>query len=185
MKQSDIIMDGHETLRKIAEEVKLPLSSEDRKILIDMFSYVLKSQDDDYAKKNKIRQGVGLAAPQINVSKRMFVIIANDSKRIHTMALINPVITYKSKEMTYIESGEGCLSVDDEITAPVLRHETIKVETHYLDLQTGDVKFKKMKLSGYISVVFQHEFDHLDGKLFVDKKAYQAELINVKPIDFD
>ncbi len=185
MKQSDIIMDGHETLKKVAEEVNLPLSGEDRKTLIDMFSYVLKSQDDDYAEKNKIRQGVGLAAPQINVSKRMFVIIANDGKKMHTMALINPLITYKSKEMTYLESGEGCLSVDDEITAPVLRHETIKVETHYMDLQTGEVKFQRMKLSGYIAVVFQHEYDHLDGKLFIDKKAYNAELVNVKPISFE
>ncbi len=185
MKQSDIIMDGHETLRKVAEEVKLPISSEDKKTLLDMFSYILRSQDDDYATRNKIRQGVGIAAPQINVSKRMFVIIANDSKKMHTMALINPIITYRSKEMTYIEAGEGCLSVADEITAPVLRNETIKVETHYLDLQTGEVKFKKMKLSGYISVVFQHEYDHLEGKLFVDKKAYSTELADVKPISFD
>ncbi len=185
MKQSDIIMDGHETLRKIAKEVELPLSNEDRKTLIDMFSYILKSQDDEYASRNKIRQGVGLAAPQINVSKRMFVIIAHDGKKMHTMALINPIITFKSKEMTYLESGEGCLSVDDEISDCVLRHETIRVDTHYLDLKTGEVKFKKMKLSGYISVVFQHEFDHLDGKLFVDKRANTAELDGIKPISFD
>ncbi len=185
MKQSDIIMDGHETLRKIAAEVKLPISNEDKKTLIDMFSYVLKSQDDDYAIRNKIRQGVGLAAPQINISKRMFVIIAHDGKKMHTMALINPVITFKSKEMTYLEAGEGCLSVDDEVTEHVLRHDTIRVETHYLDLQTGEVKFKKMKLSGYISVVFQHEFDHLDGHLFVDKIANQTELTNIKPVKFD
>ncbi len=185
MKQSDIIMDGHETLRKVAEEVKLPLSQEDKKTLIDMFSYVLKSQDDEYASKNNVRQGVGLAAPQINISKRMFVIIAHDSKKMHTMALINPKITFKSQEMTYLESGEGCLSVDDDVTDHVLRHNTIRVETHYLDLQTGEVKFKKMKLTGYISVVFQHEYDHLDGKLFIDKKAYQAQLNDVSPVKFD
>lgn len=66
----DIIRDGHPTLRKVAEDVKMPPSKEDQEILKSLHEYILNSQDPEIANKYGLRPGIGLAAPQINVSKK-------------------------------------------------------------------------------------------------------------------
>ncbi len=76
----DIIKDGHPTLRKVAEEVPLPPSEEDRRILASLLEYVKMSQDPELAKTYGLRPGIGLAAPQINVSKRMIAVHVTDEK---------------------------------------------------------------------------------------------------------
>ncbi len=74
----DIIRDGHPTLREKAEDVTLPLSDEDKNTLRAMREFLINSQDDEIAKRYGLRSGVGLAAPQINVSKRMIAVYLPD-----------------------------------------------------------------------------------------------------------
>ena len=78
----DIIIDPHETLRKRAEEVKSPISDEDKEILRSLLEYVIASQDDKKAEELGLKPGIGLAAPQINVSKRMIAVHIPDEENI-------------------------------------------------------------------------------------------------------
>lgn len=165
-----IIKEGHETLRKVAEEVKFPMSDEDKKTITDMMNHIIKSQIPEIAEAEGIQPGVGLAAPQINVPKRMFVMLTHDfDDRLHKYAFINPEIIYKSDEMIYLPDGEGCLSVPRETEGIVPRHKIIKVKTKLYDTDSGTLRSVTMQLKGYIAIVFQHEFDHLNGVLFVDR----------------
>src|SRR5699024_5216128 len=94
----DIIREGHPTLRKVAKEVQLPLSEEDRQIALDLMEYVVNSQIDELSEKYGLRPGIGLAAPQINVSKRMFALHIEDEEgevEEHMIA-INPKIVSHS-----------------------------------------------------------------------------------------
>ena len=179
---NDIIREGHETLKKKASEVTLPISNEDKTTLVSMLQYVMNSQDDETCKKYNLRPAVGLAAPQINVSKRMFAILTTDfDEKLYCLAVVNPRIVKKSQEMVYLPTGEGCLSVDRDTNHMLTpRHEKITVEGLFLDLESNQLKKKRMVLSGYIAIVFQHEYDHLDGVLYTDKMYEQLE--NAKPL---
>ncbi|MCK4551297.1 MAG: peptide deformylase [Tenericutes bacterium] len=167
----DVIQDGHPTLRKRAKEVELPLSNEDFNTLKSMMELVVNSQNDELAEKYMLRPSVGLAAPQINISKKMFCIVAPDEKtgQLFQFAVVNPKIISYSEEKTYLSGGEGCLSVDEEITGLVKRAKRIKAKVNIVDLETKEITEGIIKLSGFPGIVFQHEYDHLLGILFVDK----------------
>lgn len=115
----------------------------------------------------RANEGVGLAAPQVGVSKRIIATsqwkkdkkgnLQNTAEDI----MINPEIISKSEKM--IREKEACLSLP-KAEGTVIRHAEIKVS--YQDLQ-GKIKTKK--LTGFDSVIVQHEIDHLDGVLFIDK----------------
>ena len=106
-------------------------------------------------------EGVGLAAPQIGINKRIFVMDCNDGQeKREYVIVINPEVISSSEELkTY---KEGCLSIP-EITEEVVRPEKVKV--NYEDLSG---KLKTEKLDGLWATCFQHELDHLNGKLFID-----------------
>lgn len=118
----------------------------------------------DMAETMHKKDGAGLAAPQIGKNIRM-VVIHHDDK---TMFLINPEITKKSWAKEVEE--EGCLSVLDTkgeiIYAPVERHK--KINCIYIDEKGQKQKLVAEKL---LARVIQHELDHLDGILFIDKIA--------------
>lgn len=167
--KKDILIDGHPTLRKVALPVSLPLSDEDRKTLTDMMQHVTYSQDDKFAKKYDIQPAVGLAAPQIGVSKRMFAMRTTDDEGVlHSHMFINPTITSYSLEKAFLPSGEGCLSVRDEYDGVVPRYKRIKFSAYELK-ENGQVIPVNYEFKDFVAVVFQHEFDHLDGILFIDK----------------
>ena len=177
----DIIKEGNPILRQKAEEVKLPLSEEDKLTLVSMLKYLMDSNDPKISEQYGLRPGVGLAAPQIGISKRMFVIFGRDlAGKMHILPLINPVILSHSKEMTYLPYGEGCLSVDRETHGLTPRYKEIKIKAHYFDVKTGKVSERTYNLKDFISIVFQHENDHLDGILYVD--TMKDELPNIKPL---
>ena len=67
----DIVREGHPALRTRAEEVTFPLSEEDRRLAHDMLEYLINSQNPEMAEKYNLRGGIGLAANQVNVLKRM------------------------------------------------------------------------------------------------------------------
>ncbi|HAQ08554.1 MAG TPA: peptide deformylase, partial [Bacillus bacterium] len=124
----DIVRDGHPVLRKVAAEVQLPPSQEDQDILKSLIEYVKNSQEPEIAQKHGLRPGVGLAAPQINVSKRMIAVHVNDEKdNLISYALFNPKIISHSVEKSYLSAGEGCLSVDESIPGYVPRYARITV----------------------------------------------------------
>ncbi|TNF08632.1 MAG: peptide deformylase [Bacillota bacterium] len=166
----NIIREGHPTLTTVAKEVKLPLSSQDKKLLKEMLEYVKNSQDEEMVEKYGLRPAVGLAAPQVNVSKRMFAAHVTDFDGIlYSYALVNPVLKAKSKELTYVPGGEGCLSVDRETEGLTPRYHTVVFEALSYDIESGELIPIELTLSGYVGIVFQHEYDHLNGILYVSK----------------
>ena len=172
----DIIKEGNEILRTESADVKLPLSNEDRATLLDMLGYLFNSQNDAKAKELGLRPGVGLAAPQIGINKKMFAILANDLEgKSWLLAVVNPKIIKKSKELIYLPGGEGCLSVDRETCGITPRYERITVEADLLNAKTGKMEHKKFELTDYIAIVFQHEYDHLFGTLYVDTIMDEAK----------
>jgi peptide deformylase len=178
----DIIRDGHPSLRTVAVEVDMPPSTEDKQILSSLLEYVQNSQNDDMAKKYDLRPGVGLAAPQINVCKRMIAVHVQDAKgTLYSYALFNPKIISHSVEQSYLVAGEGCLSVDEAIPGYVLRHARVTVKGY--DVDGNEVK---LRLKGLPAVVFQHEIDHLNGIMFydyIDKKDPYKKIENAIEIE--
>lgn len=169
----DITKEGNPILNCVCEKVKLPLSSEDLNVLKGLLEYVVNSSIDSLVEKYQIRPGVGIAAPQVGVCKRMFALnfedFLNNNKR-YCMAVINPEITWRSKEMTYLPSGEGCLSVDRDTEGLITpRNYKIAYKCFVYDFRTNTLKPKSGTLEGYPAIVFQHEYDHLDGILFTSK----------------
>lgn len=180
----DIIREGHPTLRKKAEQVDLPLSADDRKLAEDLMQYVVNSQDEKMIEKYDLRPGVGIAAPQIDVSKRIFAIhFDEDSGEKLSIIAINPKIVSHSVEKTYLSSGEGCLSVDRAIPGFVPRYARITIKA--FDIEGKEYK---MRLKGMPAIAFQHELDHLNGVMFYDhinKDNPFAEIENAVPISRD
>lgn len=160
----DIVKEGSEILRKNTEEVKIPVSNEDKDALLCMLQYLKNSQDPNISQKYKLRPGSGLSANQIGLNKRMFAALFNDGKIDKEYMLINPKIVSHSLNMIYLPQGEGCLSVDREVTGNVPRYERIKVKAYDINGQEQIFKFK-----GYGSIVIQHEIDHLNGIMFYDR----------------
>ena len=86
--KKDIITDDNPLLRQKSVDVALPLSKEDEALLDEMMEYLENSQDDEKAKELDIQPGVGLAAPQIGVLKKMFVVLTyDDNGKLHKYAL--------------------------------------------------------------------------------------------------
>lgn len=161
---NDIIREEHETLREIAKEVTIPLSDEDKKIGEQLLEYVKNSQDEEIAEKHGLRPGVGLAAPQINVSKRIIAVhTADENDELFSHILFNPKIISHSVEKTFLPNGEGCLSIDREIPGYVPRYSRITVRA--TNIKGEEIK---LRLSGFNAIVCQHEIDHLNGILFFD-----------------
>ncbi|OZI12327.1 peptide deformylase [Bacillaceae bacterium SAS-127] len=171
----DIVREGHPTLREKAAEVVLPASEEDRQTLARLIQYVKNSQDAEIAGKYGLRPGVGLAAPQIGVSKRMIAVqVHDDNDQLLSYALFNPRIVSHSVEKAYLATGEGCLSVDRDVPGYVHRYARVTVKGTTLEGEEV-----KLRLKGVPAIVFQHEIDHLNGVMFYDhidpKKPFQAQ----------
>jgi peptide deformylase len=164
----DIVRDGNKVLRQQAAKVKFPLSDEDRKLADDLMEYLVVSQDPELCDKYKLRAGVGLAAPQVGVSKMMAsVLVPNDfeghGEPLFKDVIINPVILSNSVQRCALSEGEGCLSVDRDV--PGFIHRSARITLQYQDV---DGKKHKIRLKNYPAIVCQHEIDHLHGTLFYD-----------------
>ncbi|HXY99776.1 MAG TPA: peptide deformylase [Stellaceae bacterium] len=105
--------------------------------------------------------GIGLAAPQVGVQRRVLVVdIARDGETRQPLKIANPEILWRSEEMaTY---SEGCLSLPEHY-ADVSRPARIKLR--YLDYEN---EIREVEMEGLLATCVQHEMDHLDGVLFVD-----------------
>ena len=160
-----IVKDNNPIMRQKSLPVELPLSVEDREILDTMLDYIKKSQDDDYAKKHNIRAGIGMAAIQIGILKRMFVIYYEREEGPVQYQLVNPKIIEYSFRKCALKDGEGCLSVDGEHPGYAHRYYKIKMEAY--DALTDQEII--ITARGFDAIVLQHEYDHLDGKFFYDR----------------
>ena len=160
----DIVLEGHPVLRQVAEEVKLPVSPEDQTIGQQLLEYVINSQNPEISSEYGLRPGIGLAAPQVNISKRIIAVHLKDEKgTLYSYALFNPRIISHSVEKSYLSSGEGCLSVERPVSGYVPRYSRITVKGTNLD-----GKEVQLRLKGLPSICFQHEIDHLNGVMFYD-----------------
>ena len=159
-----IIKDSNPLMRKRSLPVEMPLSSKDKETLDAMLDYLKKSQDEEYAKKHNYRPGVGMAAIQIGLLKRMFVIYYETQNGPVEYQLVNPVMLETSIKQCALESGEGCLSVDKEHLGLVHRYYKIKMKA-YEAIRGEEITITAF---GYDAIVLQHEYDHLNGVFFYD-----------------
>lgn len=159
----DIVRDGHPALREKSLEVEFPLTDDDKQLLNDMKTFLINSQDEELAEKHNLRAGVGIAAPQLGVNKRFTVVHFEYDDKLYSYQLVNPKIISHSVEMAYLQGGEGCLSVDEQIDGYVARYARITIRAYDMD-----GKELKLRLKGYPAIVLQHEIDHLNGIMFYD-----------------
>ena len=113
------------------------------------------------------RQGVGIAAPQVYVSKRMIIVASRPNPRypdapdMPAVVMVNPEILTASKQQ--VAGEEGCLSVANT------RGQVARAESVLVRYFTLDGEMKEIEYSGFPARIVQHEIDHLDGILFVDR----------------
>jgi len=151
----NIALLGADVIRQVATEVEEIESKETQALIEDLLLTCINSR------------GMGIASPQISVSKRLFIMASQRNNRypnapkMKPKAVINPKILSYSDETE--KDWEGCLSLPN-VRALVPR--SIKIEVSYF---TRDGKEVHEVLEGFLARLFQHEFDHLDGKVFIDR----------------
>jgi peptide deformylase len=157
----EVIKLPHPTLRRTAHKV-------------EKFDKDLQKLADEMIQTMRDEPGVGLAAPQVNISLRLIVVEYPEDDSIEdaeakVFIVANPEITAKSDEI--VSGIEGCLSVPN-LYGRVDRAQTITVEGQ--NQRGNDIR---IEASGWLARIFQHEIDHLNGVLFVDiaDKLYQPD----------
>ena len=158
----DIITVPDETLKKISEPVE-KVGVNEKKLINDLFETMYQSK------------GIGLAAVQVGILKRILVIdVSNKDEKKKPLSLINPIIKNLGDETSIYE--EGCLSIPDtfiEIERPK------ECEVEYVDING---KTKNLKCDGLLSTCIQHEINHLDGKLIIDHLSKLKRDLIIKKI---
>ena len=159
-----IIKLGNPILRQKAAAVENIQSQEIQNLIDELITSVSQAN------------GVGIAAPQIASYYRLFIVASRPNARyphapeMHPTAMINPRIIAHSSEM--LKDWEGCLSVPD-IRGLVPRYQTVEVE--YTDCYGN---LQKQELTDFIARIFQHEYDHLEGLVFLDRVENNHDLIS-------
>ena len=148
MSVRNIIMVPDEILKKVSDPIE-KVGTNEKKLIKDLFETMYNYK------------GIGLAAVQIGILKRILVIdVSNKDEKKKPITLINPIIKNLSNETSVYE--EGCLSIPEtfiEIERPKI------CEVEYID-EKGEKK--NIKCDGLLSTCIQHEINHLDGKLIID-----------------
>jgi peptide deformylase len=163
-KSLSIIKLGNPILRKSASLIENIKDEQIQKLIDDLITTVASAN------------GVGIAAPQVGESHRLFIVASRPNPRypkapdMKPTAMINPQIIDHSRKI--IKDWEGCLSVSG-IRGLVPRYEWVTVE--YIDKEG---KSKHQKLVDFVARIFQHECDHLDGIVFLDRVESTQELVS-------
>ena len=149
-----IVLYGDSVLRSVSSEINKESKFDIRPIINDMFETMHKAR------------GVGLAAIQIDIPLRLFIIEAHiEEENFHFRGIfINPKILKKGE--SFVDRPEGCLSVP-QLAAPVSRCSDIELEWY-----DENWKYHKEEFTGNEARMIQHEYDHLDGKLYIDFLSY-------------
>ena len=161
----DIIDEKNKILRQKSKEVTFPMDEKDKQNIKDMVEYLTNSQIDAIAAKYCLRPGMGMSAVQIGVLKRYITIVHEvEDKKFDTYVVVNPKIVSESNEKIYVEDGEGCLSINRETFGIVPRSARVTVEGFDVDGNPITIRAREE-----LAIVFQHEIDHLNGILFIDR----------------
>tara|TARA_B100000886_G_scaffold80303_1_gene52210 strand:- start:830 stop:1354 length:525 start_codon:yes stop_codon:yes gene_type:complete len=162
MSIKNIITVPDSILKKISEPIE-KIGINEKELINDLFKTMYNSK------------GIGLAAVQVGILKRILVIdVSNKDEKKEPICFINPIIKKVSEETSIYE--EGCLSIPDtfiEIERPKI------CEVEYIDL---DGKKKYLKCDGLLSTCLQHEINHLDGKLIIDHLSKLKRDLIIKKI---
>ena len=153
-------------IRMKSEKVSFPLTKEKQELIANMIKHI----DDSQLPGSKDRPGVGLAAVQVGHLDRMYYINApaSDGQPAWREFFINPVIKKKKGPIAALEGGEGCLSVGDEIPGQegLVHREWEVIIEGYSFFQKKIITIKRV---GYQAIIAQHEQDHLNANLFMDR----------------
>lgn len=164
-KKLNILDEKDKHLRANNIDMVFPLKKEEKQLMHDMLEHLHKSQIEKYALKYDLRPGMGLAGPQVGINKNFFVVCHEEYEgEFKNYIIINPKIISTSEEMIYASTGEGCLSINREVEGIVPRHARITIECY-----NEDGKLIKLRAREELAIAFQHEIDHLNGILFVDR----------------
>jgi len=162
MSVKPILTEPNKLLRQVSKPVE-NVGDEERRLMDDMLETMYEAP------------GIGLAAIQIGVPKRIIVMdISRDEDKKEPRYFVNPVIKNKNNETSKYE--EGCLSVPDQF-AEIERPNTCEVE--YLDYNG---KKRLLKAEGLLATCIQHEMDHLEGILFIDYLSKLKKSMIVKKL---
>ncbi len=157
---------GHDTLRRKCKEVSEIKSQTIQTMIDDLISTVMEVD------------GVGIAAPQVYESLRIFILASHPNVRypyapkMKPTAIINPKIIDMSKQT--VKDWEGCLSIPG-LRGLIPRSKSINVE-----YTTREGKKISKKFTDFVARIFQHEYDHIEGKLFIDRVESSLDLISEK-----
>lgn len=159
----EIIQLGHPVLRSTAQMVENVQDQRIQKLIDNLIATVSHAN------------GVGIAAPQVAEGDRLFVVASRPNPRyphapvMEPTAMINPQLLAHSTEV--IKDWEGCLSIPG-IRGSVPRYQAIEIE--YTD-RNG--KLQKQELTDFVARIFQHEYDHLDGIVFLDRLESTQDIV--------
>ncbi|HWP92654.1 MAG TPA: peptide deformylase [Thermodesulfobacteriota bacterium] len=157
---------GHQILRKKADPVKNVKDIYIQNLIDDLIATVVEVN------------GVGIAAPQVYEPYQIFVIASHpnlrypDAPKMEPIAIINPKINSHSEDL--VKDWEGCLSIPG-IRGLVPRYKSISVE-----YTTRNGERKERELTDFIARIFQHEYDHLNGTVFLDRLESNKDIITEK-----
>lgn len=157
---------GNPVLRDRAEEVEDLHDSEIQHLVDDMIATAFEAK------------GVGIAAPQVAERKRVFIMLSHpndrypDAPEMEPTAIINPEIIFRSDEI--VKDWEGCLSIPG-IRGTVPRHKSIRAR-YFL----RDGKQEEREFSDFLARIFQHEYDHINGVLFIDRLESNKDIVTEK-----
>jgi peptide deformylase len=144
-------------LRQKAKTIEITRDADDLKLLVARLKCTLAT-----------KKGVGIAAPQVGILRNIFIIVRVDKPGMPVEAMINPEIVSHPDETVCFE-GDGCLSIP-ELRGNSVRYPWIEVE--YFN-ENGDKIREKLtghsRNDNFAAIIFQHEYDHLQGILFIDK----------------
>jgi len=165
LKTNDILDEKDKRLRLSNEEVTFPMCESDKKLIKDMLEHLRLSQIEEYSIKYDLRPGMGLAAPQLGINKRFFVVCHEyDEGKFKDYVVVNPKLVSHSEELIYASEGEGCLSVNRDIEGIIPRYARVTMEG--FDEDGNPVRYRVRE---ELAIAFQHELDHLNGVLFFDR----------------
>ena len=164
IKMRDILDEKDKRLRQVSKEVEFPLSKKDKETIEEMIEYLTNSQIEEMAEKYNLRPGMGLAAIQLGIPKRYFVVVNEyDEGQFETYVMINPRMISNSVEKIYVDQGEGCLSVNRAVEGIIPRYARVTFEAYDIEGRKINVRAREE-----VAVAFQHELDHLNGMIFTD-----------------
>ncbi len=170
----DVLPDTHEILRKRATNYEFPLKPEELEEVKGLLEYVKNSINEELAEEFDLSPAVGIAAPQVGISKSAFAVYIEDEdgEAVISEIFINPKLLAYSQEQVYLEGGEACLSVPNPHEGIVPRPYFIKLKYYDID---GNEKIEEF--DHFLAIAIQHEYDHLSGVLFYDHINKEAPMV--------